>query len=194
MDNGDLVGEQFRALRQEILSRQARMFWTAVIGLLGVPILTYFALATNPLISALLPFFVMVAMVMFLAEQHAMMRAGRYIREHLEEKIDLSPGWEQWLESKSEYRLVERNFFASFLVVFFLYYFLSLAVALQSMWVSAANDVSGILGIVFTGASVTYAVATIWVAYVVLNFYPFCDDWTAFLFVGWQTAVFYLGA
>lgn len=171
MNSDDFVGEQFRALRREILSRQGRMFWTAVIGLLGVPILTYFALVTNPLISALLPFFVMVAMVMFLAEQHAMMRAGRYIREHLEDRIDFTPGWEHWLESKSEYRLVERNFFASFLVVFFLYYFLSLAVALQSMWVSAANDGSGMLEIVFIGSSVTYSISTIWIVYVVLHFW-----------------------
>ena len=33
MENTNFVEEQFRALRREILSRQARMFWTAVIGL-----------------------------------------------------------------------------------------------------------------------------------------------------------------
>lgn len=171
MESNDFVREQYLALRREILSRQSRLFWTGVIGLLGVPVLTYFSLGSSPMLALLIPFFVLVVMVMHLAEQNAMMRAGRYIREHLEDKIEFTPGWEKWLESKDEYRLVERHFFACFLVIFFLYYFLSLAVALNMMSESAAADASGIRTYVLYGASGAYAIATIWVAYVVAHFW-----------------------
>jgi hypothetical protein len=179
MTSNEFVREQFTALRREILSRQIRLFWTAVIGLLGVPALTYFALGTHPLLSALLPFFVLVVMVMFLAEQNAMMRAGRYIREHLEDKIDFAPGWEKWLESNFEYRLVERHFFACFLVIFFLFYFLTLAAALDSIWVAALADASGIQSYILYGAVAAYGIATIWVGYVVVHYWKSSVSTTA---------------
>lgn len=162
MDAKNFAAEEFKSLREEIRSRQMRAFWTVVIGLLGVPALTYVAGTANMQLWLALPFFVLVIIVLFLSEQNAMMRAGRYIREILEAHTGFTPGWEAWLESGREHRLMEKHFFACFISVFFLYYFASIAMAMSRLWVMAMGEETGGYWTWFYGAAGAYAVATLW--------------------------------
>jgi len=162
MDHNEFITQQFIALRREIEGRQARLFWIVVIGLLGLPFLSCFVLGANSRSWIILPFFVQALIILFLAQQSQMMRAGRYIREFLERDVDFSPGWETWLESRSELRLMDRHFSACFIVIFFVYYFLSIALALHRLWMDAAKDPSGTYWCCLFGAAGVYTITTIW--------------------------------
>ncbi|MFQ5501857.1 MAG: hypothetical protein ACE5EQ_06095 [Phycisphaerae bacterium] len=162
MDQNEFLREQFLSLRREIQSRQARIYWTAIIGLLGVPMLTYFAADKGSLVWLILPYFVLVVILLFMAEQNAMMRAGRYIREEIEPALGKSDGWEAWLESRGELRLMEKHFFACFIIIFFLYYFFSIGLALHQLWLMADSDPSGVYRYWLYGALVCYAIGALW--------------------------------
>ena len=162
MDAKHFAAEEFKSLREEIRSRQMRAFWTVVIGLLGVPALTYLAGDANMQLWLALPFFVLVIIVLFLSEQNAMMRAGRYIREVIETHTGFTPGWEAWLETGREHRVMEKHFVAGFISVFFLYYFVSIAMALNRLWVTAMAEETGHYWYWFYGAAGAYVIATLW--------------------------------
>jgi len=109
-----------------------------------------------------LPFLAFVLTMLFLFENSQMMRTKWYIREFLEEHVDVSPGWDSWLASRPELPLMDRHFSASFVVVFFVYYFLSIALALYRLWIEAVEDPSGAHWWDFFGAAGVYAVTAIW--------------------------------
>ncbi len=169
MSAPEYVIEQYQALRREIDNRQSRGFWTIVIGLIGGPLLMYFGLGGGGLLLTLLPFFVVVVMVTFLTEQNAMMRAGRYIREELEPKMGADGGWEKWLESKVEYRLVERHSFACFLLIYLLFYFVSIGVAMNKTL--EFNEMNASNAYLQYGLMGSYLISTIWIAYVIVHFW-----------------------
>ena len=43
MEKNEFLREQFITLRQEIKATKARIFWITLLGVFGVPIVTYFA-------------------------------------------------------------------------------------------------------------------------------------------------------
>ncbi len=162
MDQNSFITQQFAALRREIESQQARLFWIVVIGLLGVPTLTHVVWSAGTLVWLALPFFVLVLILLFLAQQSQMMRAGRYVREHIENRLTDMQGWESWLESRSALRLMDRHFSACFIVIFFAYYFLSIGMAIHRLWMDAVEDPSGLYWRFVYCAGAVYAIATIW--------------------------------
>lgn len=162
MDPKDYFSQQFATLRREIEGQQARLFWIVVIGLLGMPTLSYFLLSATTRIWMMLPFLLLVLILLYLSEQSHIMRAGRYIREHIEKRTELSPGWEEWLESRAELRLMDKHFSACFVILFFLYYFLSVAFSLHRLAQEALDDPSGLYWWWFYAATAVYAIATIW--------------------------------
>jgi hypothetical protein len=163
MDKNEFIAQQFATLRHEIEGQQVRAFWIVVIGLLGIPALSYFLLRSESQIWMALPFFLLVLIVLFLAQQNHMMRAGRYIREFIEPNVNFSPGWEEWIESRPELRVMDKQFSSCFVVMFFLYYFLLIAYALNQLAQKAVQEGRGWEGwSVFFGAVVVYGIATIW--------------------------------
>lgn len=159
MDKRDYLAHQFATLRREIEGHQLRSFWIAVIGLLGIPIISYFLLTANLPIWMALPFFLLTLIVLFLAQQNHMMRAGRYIREHIETQVDFTPGWEAWIESRPEYRGMDKQFAGALLVLFFLFYFLLIGLALNRLMQMAQEDPRDWWFVY--GASVVYGIATL---------------------------------
>ena len=91
-----------------------------------------------------------------------MMRAGRYIREHIENATAHELGWEEWLESRTELRLFDKHSSACFMIIFFAYYFLAIGLAMHRLIVEAADDPSGIYWYGAYGAAAVYLIATVW--------------------------------
>ena len=160
MDKREYLSQQFQTLRREIEGHQTRAFWTVVMGLLGIPALSYFLISAEIPVWMAMPFFLLVLMVLFLAQQNFMMRAGRYIREYIETQIDYSPGWEAWIESRPVYRVMDRQFAGALLVLFFLFYFLLIGLALNRLFSAAMGDPAIGGWMVFWGAAVVYGIAT----------------------------------
>src|SRR5262245_35807175 len=114
MNDSDFLKHQFITLREEIRESKARIFKLVIFGAIFVPVAGYaadrlqlfFATASIPLVLVLL-------MLNFISEQNAIIRAGRYLKEHVEPKIAGVTGWEKWLESNHKLRSVDRYFFGS---------------------------------------------------------------------------------
>lgn len=181
MDSTDFLKEQFLVLRREIEQRQSRLFWTVVIGLLGMPTITYLAKDADTLAWLAIPFLMIVIIVLFLAEQNAMMRAGRFIREKIEGQSNLGEGWECWLESRPEFRLMERNFIGCFITIFFLYYFLAVGMAIYRLWAEVSADPSGHFRYWFQGACVAYAIGALWAVINLIHHWRFTISTSASL-------------
>jgi hypothetical protein len=164
METKGLIRDEFMTLRDEIKATKARLFWIVVVGLFGVPLLTSLASKGDMFVWLLLPYSVLVLILMFLAEQGSMMRAGRYIRERIEATTDHELGWEAWVESLPRFRYLDRQYVACFMIVFFMYYFVTIGVAFKLILAQEVNDMTGstYYWYWFYGAGVTYAIGAIW--------------------------------
>src|SRR5262245_33862607 len=126
MNANEFHRDEFLTLRDESKATKATLFWIVTIGLVGVPLLTYLPSQAGVYVLMLLPSSVLVLIVLVLAEQSSMMRSGRYIRERIEKQESRPAGWESWIESRSEFGLADRHFLAWTLIVFFVYYFVTI--------------------------------------------------------------------
>lgn len=169
MTDNEFVREEYAALRREVLSRQWRAFFTVILGLAGVPALALVGANGPNHLWLVLPFVVLIAIILYLAELNAMMRAGRYIRERIEPLFDGAPGWEGWLESRGEFRLMEKHFSACFILIFFAYYFLAIGIAISRLLSDAADDPSGMYNYLLYGGIVAYSVASLWAVSTMLH-------------------------
>ena len=137
MNRQEYLAHQFATLRREIEGQQMRIFWIIMVGLLGLPLLGYFLLTATTQIWLTLPFFSLVLIILYLAEQNHMIRAGRYIREYIEPNVDFKPAWENWLSGHPELRLIDQHFSSCFVLLFFLYYFVSLVLVMHRLVTAA---------------------------------------------------------
>jgi hypothetical protein len=132
VDKDVFLTEQFKTLRAEIENTKDRIFKTLTYGIAVVPAAHY---AANELkLSALLyatPLLVMVVALLYLSENHALMRCGRYIRREIEPHFSGVVGWEEWLEIRGMYdaRTVDKLLSYSFYLLFFVYFAASVALA-----------------------------------------------------------------
>ncbi|MCK6484054.1 MAG: hypothetical protein HUU22_05040 [Phycisphaerae bacterium] len=172
MSHDEFMKQQYLTLRDEIRCGKARNFWLVIFGTLLVPaagLLTtmyggFFATAT-------LPFVVLVIMLAFVAEQNDILRAGRYLREHVEPTIEGVTGWEKWLESHARLRGADRVFFGSFVIIFTLLYALSTRTALQAL----ADQTPGELREqFFTYGVIGYIVGGVWFFIVLIRHWQSC--------------------
>ncbi len=167
MEDKQFAVLQFEALRKEIAATKARLFTTVCLGLVAVPVLTY--LSETPgtrFLGPILPFVVLVLTILFVAEENALMRCGRYIRERVESEVE--PGWESWLESQPGLRLMDKCLFGCFLITFFVFYFASAGMAIEILWTT--GDASGLAAELRAGlGGVVYGIGAIWMIITVLS-------------------------
>ena len=130
MEKHDFHLVQYQSLRSEIEAIKARLFRTAALGLIIIPGFTYIAeLQNSHFVALILPFVVMVVTLIFVAEEHALMRCGRFVREQIEPNVDGGQGWEAWLESQPRLRTMDKCLFGCFVISLFVFYFASSAMA-----------------------------------------------------------------
>lgn len=124
---------QFEALRQEISDCKRRAFWILIFGM-TVAILASVIASWNvaALGNATIPVVILVLVMAYAMEQNAIIRAGRYLREQLEQGLEF-PGWENWLESNVRFREVDRFFFAGFIISFLILYLVTCWLSLEQM-------------------------------------------------------------
>jgi hypothetical protein len=134
MATEEFMKQQYLTLRDEIRTSKARVFALVVIATLFVPIAALAARQFDNTFAAVsLPFVLIVLMLAFIMEQNSIVRAGKYLKEHVEPQIDGLVTWESWLESNHRMRSADRYFFGSFLLVFMLFYVIGASIAAESM-------------------------------------------------------------
>ncbi len=139
MEKKRFLEVQYLTLRKEIEETKSRTFKILVGGVTVVPAAQFLAQSLGiEVLQLLLPFLVMIIMLLFLAENNALMRCGRYIRLHIEPKIPEVTGWEVWLEKPSEFnpRAVDHYVIYSFYLLSALYYIVSVYLAASIAFVT----------------------------------------------------------
>jgi hypothetical protein len=150
MTQEEFLKQQFITLREEIKHTKMRLFIIVLLGTLLVMAASFAAdmvdapssangdTFTAPayyssLSTAAAPYVLLLLILLYVAEQHAILRCGHYIKEHIEPKVEGALGWERWLESHPRARGLDKAFLGSFLVIFLIYYFVSVGVAAYSL-------------------------------------------------------------
>ncbi len=169
MDNTkEFLIEEYRTLRREIAATKLRLFMIVALGSVAVPILTF--LGEHPesrFVGPLLPFVVLVITILFVADEQALMRCGRFIRERIEPHFESGTEWEKWLEDKPDLRVMDRCLFGCFILTFFVFYFVSSGMAIEKLWTGNQGR-SGSESIAIIGC-VAYAVGALWMGFTVLH-------------------------
>jgi quinol-cytochrome oxidoreductase complex cytochrome b subunit len=131
MATDDFMKQQYLTLRDEIRESKARIFWLLIIGMLMVMVAGYLA-AEHPsaFANAAIPFLLLGLMLAFVSEQNNIARAGRYLRETVEPRIENLVGWEHWLETKPRLREVDHAFVLGFSVLFLVFFAITTSLTL----------------------------------------------------------------
>ncbi len=132
MSEEEFMKQQYLTLREEIRAGKTRLFALLVLATIFIPVVGVLASKLGgPFASASMPFVILVLMFAFLAEQNGIIRAGRYLKDHVEPKLEGMKTWEKWLAENRNLRDVDRYFFGSFLLVFLLFYVAAASLAVE---------------------------------------------------------------
>jgi len=145
----------FSAIRTEILELKQRIIRIMAGGVTGIPILIGVGRTVNlDILIIVSPIIPVVFTLMLLFEQASLMRAGRYIRLHLEPKMltDKTLGWESFLETEHFNRYAEKIFAVSCHGTFALYYVVCSFLSYNQMKVIAGDFSASIIASAFAGA------------------------------------------
>lgn len=134
MSEEEFMKQQYLTLREEIRSGKTRLFMLLVLATIFIPVVGVLASKFGgPFATASMPFITLVLMIAFLAEQNGIIRAGRYLKDHVEPKMQSMKTWENWLAENGKLRDVDRYFFGSFLLVFLIFYVAGASLAVEAV-------------------------------------------------------------
>ncbi|MEK6643320.1 MAG: hypothetical protein AABZ08_05375 [Planctomycetota bacterium] len=134
MSADEFMKQQYLTLRDEIRASKARIFILLILGTLFVPAAGFAAREfSSTYASGSMPFLILVLMLAFVMEQNSIIRAGKYLKDHVEPHIEGVVTWEAWLERNQKTRDTDRYFFGSFLLVFVLFYTIAATLAVETM-------------------------------------------------------------
>jgi hypothetical protein len=134
MSTDDFMKQQYLTLRDEIRESKARIFWLLIIGM-GLVLVAGYLAAEHPsaFANAAIPFLLLGLMLSFVSEQNNIARAGRYLRETVEPRIQDMMGWEHWLESKPRLREVDHSFVLGFSTLFLIFFAITTSLTLVQL-------------------------------------------------------------
>jgi uncharacterized membrane protein YfcA len=134
MNTDEFVRSQYHALRDEIRESKAHIFWLLIAGIFLVMTAGYLA-AEHPsaFANAAIPFLLLALMLTYISEQNNIARAGRYLREVVEPRIQDLTCWEHWLESKQQFREVDHAFVIGFSAIFMVFFAISTSLTLWQL-------------------------------------------------------------
>jgi hypothetical protein len=166
MSTDDFMKQQYLALRDEIRESKARIFWLLIIGMFLVMVSGYLA-AEHPsaFANAAIPFLLIGLMLAFTSEQNNIARAGRYLREMVEPRIENLVGWEHWLESKPRLREVDHSFVWGFSTLFLIFFAITTSLTLMQL------DARDAPRMYVWGAAAAYALGAFCIAIVLVRHY-----------------------
>jgi hypothetical protein len=134
MATDEFMKQQFLTLRDEIRESKTRIFWLLIIAMGLVMAAGYLAAEhPNAFANAAIPFLLLGLMLSFISEQNNIARAGRYLRETVEPRIENLMGWEHWLETKPRLREVDHSFVLGFSVLFLIFFAITTSLTLRQL-------------------------------------------------------------
>ena len=134
MNTDEFLKSQYQTLRDEIRESKAHIFWLLIAGMFLVLVAGYLAAEyPSAFANAAIPILLLALMLTFISEQNNIARAGRYLREVIEPRIQDLTCWEHWLESKHQFREVDHAFVIGFSTVFMVFFAISTSLTLWQL-------------------------------------------------------------
>jgi hypothetical protein len=158
---------QYQSLREEIKETKSRAYRTLTIGFAVLPAAELLGdkIKESAFIS-IVPFLIMIFAMIYLSQNHEVMRCGRFIRVYIEPRVPSVPGWETYLESDrlcpdahTNSRTVDRYIIYAFYGVFLLYYMISSVMAVE--WIqdhANSKSMASTFAIVYTASGIAFGV------------------------------------
>jgi hypothetical protein len=161
VDRAKYLELEYQTLRKEIEKSKENMFKLVVGGAAVIPAAQSLASTYDiGTITIALPLIVVVLVLLFLAENHSMMRAGTYILEQIEPSVEGNGGWETWLHS-SKYgtstRSVDKMLIFAFAVLASCYFLVSVVLAVRHALTEFGKQGQYMLGIAYLGVGILLA-------------------------------------
>lgn len=165
----DLRLRYFDTLREEIKETKSKIFILLMVGLIGMPVMSYFTgNSQSRMLVVVAPLLVLVFLVLYLSMQTQLMRAARYIRDSVE--IGES-GWEHWI-GRTRQRSAEQQFFALVMVIGLFFYALTLVTAMEFIKNMPVLEYSSYIYFFWHyGLPLMYIVATLWGLVTLMRFW-----------------------
>jgi len=117
---------EYKTLRKEIEESKHRLFLIVASGVSISTAADFAALScSGNILGLLLPSVVIAFALLFLAQNNAKFRAGKYIKEHIESRLEGgAKGWEHWLDDNHDehHRMADKYLRCGFFLVFLTYY------------------------------------------------------------------------
>lgn len=166
--------DYFDTLRQEIKATKNRAFIVILLGIVGSPLLAYLVGTSHSIaVIAIAPILPLLLLVLYVSEQTMLMRAAKYIRDHIETE---GKQWEHWVVANRQ-RAAEGQLFAMFTVASFAFFVLLSVVAVnrflgrQTVELAGADTIS--FGFKFwqLGMPILYSLTTVWVLVTLFRFW-----------------------
>jgi len=135
MNTTSFLELEYQTLRKEVEDANTRAFQLIIGGAAIIPTIQSIASSYKlEIITLTLPLFVLTIIMLYLAQDMAIARCGRYIREKIEPAIGEGIGWETWLNQtnrKDKYRprAYDNFVFYGFCLLAGLYYICSVLMA-----------------------------------------------------------------
>ena len=167
MDKEKFIKLEYISLREEIKETKARIFKTMSFGLAIVPTSTIIGkMYEIEFLILTVPFLVVVVALVYLSENRALMRCGRYISNVIEPQINNHIGWEKWIsdENKPDRRSVDRFLTYSFIILFFIYYIASSYLACNFISILHSS-----LSFLITMTAIYFVVGIIFIVFFIKN-------------------------
>lgn len=150
---------QYQSLREEIKETKNRAYRTLTIGFAILPGAELLGdKIKQTAFIAVIPILIITFAMIFLSQNHEIMRCGRFIRICIEPRFKSEPGWETYLESEklcddvhTNTRTVDRYLIYAFYGIFFVYYLMASFMAIG--WIhesSKASYMSSIFALSYT--------------------------------------------
>ena len=156
MKKEEFLKVQYEALRQEILATQRRNFQTLGFGALSIPAASFLAKVHDiPALALAVPPLVLGIALLYLADNHGIIRCGEYIKEHIEKNLTEEGimGWETWLEAGQEQGTRNTEHYTTY--CFYLLFLLYFAAAVYMAWIYMKKE---LIFEVAVGATIVYCI------------------------------------
>ena len=158
MDKQQFLSQQYIMLCEEIKEARGRVFKIFGFGLIAVPASHFMAKTYKiDILILLIPALVIVVSLLYLAENNSIMRAGCFIKMHIESQVDGVVGWEHWLETPGNFktRASDKYMLICSCLLFLVYYSASTSIA--------AKYAIAEYGLIFTAVlTIVYVAIGIW--------------------------------
>lgn len=157
---------QYQSLREEIKDTKARAYRSLTIGFAILPGAEALgAKLQESMFITVVPALIIVFAMLFLSQNHEIMRCGRFIRTCIEPRVQAVPGWETYLESErlcidvhTNTRTVDRYMIYAFYGLFFIYYLMSSVLAVN--WIESHINMkymSSVVAMIYTAGGIVCA-------------------------------------